>query len=144
MEFIVKEVTEPRVGIVASLNALLPQLSENSNRLDLNKLTEITESTCSHLLTAIVEESIVGMLTVTVVKIPTGTKAMIEDVVVDKNFRKFGIAKQLVAVGVNLARQYNAKDVELTSRPSRQAANKLYTSMGFVQRETNVYRLKVN
>ncbi len=144
MEYIVKEVTEPTVAIVVGINALLPQLSENSNRLDLNKLTEITESTCSHLLTAIVEEAIVGMLTVTVVKIPTGTKAMIEDVVVDKNFRKFGIAKQLVAGGVNLARQYNAKDVELTSRPSRQAANKLYTSMGFVQRETNVYRLKVN
>ncbi|MFM8266127.1 MAG: GNAT family N-acetyltransferase, partial [Acidimicrobiia bacterium] len=36
-----------------------------------------------------------------------------------------------------------ATTVELTSRPSREAANRLYQRIGFVRRDTNVYRYEV-
>ena len=70
----------------------------------------------------------------------TGTRAWIEDVVVSENARGKGVGKLLAAEAIKLAEKYGAKTVDLTSRPSREAANNLYISAGFQQRETNVYR----
>ena len=36
--------------------------------------------------------------------------------------------------------ELGAKTIDLTSRPSREAANRLYQRLGFEMRETNVYR----
>ncbi|MEC7117321.1 MAG: GNAT family N-acetyltransferase [Actinomycetota bacterium] len=63
-----------------------------------------------------------------------------EDVVVDSSARGKGIGKKLNLAALELAKQAGAKTVDLTSRPARQEANQLYRSIGFVERETNVYR----
>jgi ribosomal protein S18 acetylase RimI-like enzyme len=86
--------------------------------------------------------AIVGMLTLIVCQIPTGTRAWIEDVVVDVKARRFGIATSLVQMALRLAQEAGAVTVELTSRPSRKAANLLYESIGFERRDTNVYRYR--
>jgi GNAT superfamily N-acetyltransferase len=80
------------------------------------------------------------MLTIAVCNIPTGVKVWIEDVVVDESQRGKGIGMELMNTAINFAITLGAKSVELTSRPSRIEANKLYLKMGFVLRETNVYR----
>ena len=80
------------------------------------------------------------MLSLVVFGIPTGTKAWVEDVVVDDGARGKGVGKSLMRHAMEQAKKLGAKTVDLTSRPSREAANKLYQSLGFETRETNVYR----
>jgi ribosomal protein S18 acetylase RimI-like enzyme len=79
-------------------------------------------------------------MTLIIFRIPTGIRAWIEDVVVDSSARGMGIGKELNLAALELAKKAGAKTVELTSRPSREQANQLYKNIGFVKRETNVYR----
>ena len=84
---------------------------------------------------------VVGVLTLVVFPIPTGTRAWVEDVVVDEAARGCGLGGRLLKKAVELARAAGAKTLDLTSRPSREAANRLYRRCGFEIRETNVYRM---
>lgn len=120
---------------------LLPQLDPDSGMISEEKLKSILKSKNTHFFIAETENrEIAGMLTVAVYVIPTGTKFWIEDVVVDDSQRGKGIGKELMIFAIDFAKSTGAKSVELTSRPSRVSANKLYQQMGFVLRETNVYR----
>ena len=83
---------------------------------------------------------IVGMLTLIVFRIPTGVRAWIEDVVVDETARGRGVGEALSQEAVRRALDLGARTVELTSRPSREAANRLYRRLGFVRRDSNLYR----
>jgi len=76
-------------------------------------------------------------------RIPTGIRAWIEDVVVDESARGHGVGEALNQAAIQEARQKGAVTVDLTSRPSREAANRLYQRIGFVQRDTNVYRFSL-
>ncbi|MCS5685302.1 MAG: GNAT family N-acetyltransferase, partial [Acidimicrobiales bacterium] len=73
-------------------------------------------------------------------RIPTGLRAWIEDVVVDEAARGRGIGDALNRAAIERARAAGARTVDLTSRPSREAANRLYRRLGFVERGTNMYR----
>jgi ribosomal protein S18 acetylase RimI-like enzyme len=88
-------------------------------------------------------DRIVGTLTLVVFRVPTGSRAVIEDVVVDEAARGRGIGERLTQAAIRLARDQGAASVELTSRPSREAANRLYRRLGFTRRETNVYHYSV-
>jgi ribosomal protein S18 acetylase RimI-like enzyme len=83
---------------------------------------------------------IVGMVTLVLFRLPTGMRAWVEDVVVDTAARRRGVAEALTRAAVEVARERGARTVDLTSRPSRQAANNLYQKVGFQERDTNVYR----
>jgi ribosomal protein S18 acetylase RimI-like enzyme len=87
---------------------------------------------------------IVGTATLAVSHSPTGYHGWIEDVVVDQDARRQGWGKALIEACLGKARDIGLHQVNLTSRPSRVAANNLYRSLGFVQRETNVYRYKLD
>ena len=86
------------------------------------------------------EGPIVGMLTLVTFRLPTGVRAWVEDVVVNNNLRGRGIGEALIKASLDLAVSVGARTVDLTSRPSREAANRLYQRVGFQLRETNVYR----
>jgi len=92
------------------------------------------------LLVAVSEGVTVGVLALVLFRIPTGLRAWIEDVVVDEAARGGGVGEALNRVAIERARAAGALTVDLTSRPSREAANRLYRRLGFVERETNVYR----
>ncbi|WP_197904783.1 GNAT family N-acetyltransferase [Desulfosarcina alkanivorans] len=125
-----------------ALNNLLPQLLETVSPLTVEDLEEIIQSESSHLLMVELNGSYVGSLTLTAVKIPTGIKAWIEDVVVSEKTRGRGVGRHLVKHAVGMAGNLGAQTVSLTSGPSRVAANKLYKKLGFGPIETNVYRYK--
>ena len=82
-------------------------------------------------------------MTLATFRIPTGVRAWIEDVVVDSEARGHGVGEALNMAAIAEARSRGAITVELTSRPSREAANRLYQRIGFVQRETNIYRYTI-
>jgi len=138
------QVTQYSEKILEAINELLPQLSSSAKPLTASKLTEIIQSESSHLLMAEESGKFYGSLTLVTFMIPTGIRAWIEDVVVKENARGKGVSKLLSERAVGLASEIGAKTVDLTSRPSREAANALYKKVGFEMRETNVYRYKIS
>lgn len=119
---------------------LLPQLSRSSPPPSLAELADIVAAPSCDLLLARIDGEIVGTLTLVTFRIPTGVRAWIEDVVVDAGARGHGVGEGLNRFALDVARSKGAKTVDLTSRPSREAANRLYRRIGFVPRDTNIYR----
>ncbi len=130
--------------LIDAFARLIPQLSSTSPPPGAEELADIVGSDSSVLLVARgADGSIVGSLTLALFRVPTGLRAWIEDVVVDESARGAGAGQSLVMAAVRRAEAFGAKSVDLTSRPSRQAANRLYQRLGFEARSTNVYRMAV-
>jgi len=136
----VEEVTEVSAELVEAFARLTPQLSRSAPPPGEQELERVVQSDATRLLIARMDGEIVGSLTLALFPIPTGLRAWIEDVVVDETVRGQGIGAALNQEALKLARDQGARAVDLTSRPSREAANRLYQRLGFKQRETNVYR----
>jgi ribosomal protein S18 acetylase RimI-like enzyme len=125
---------------LAAVNRLIPQLSRSAPPLSADALKQIVSWDGNYLLIARDGDRAVGMLTLVTFPIPTGLRAWIEDVVVDETARGQGVGAALTQEAVRRARAVGARTVDLTSRPTRQAANRLYERLGFELRETNAYR----
>ncbi len=136
------EVIEVDDELVAAFDRLTPQLSSSSPAPGADELAAIVASPATVLFVAkdIDSGEILGALTLALFRIPTGFRAWIEDVVVDESARGKGVGAALSNAAIERARNEGAKTVDLTSRPSREAANRLYKRVGFEQRDTNVYR----
>ncbi|WP_334143013.1 GNAT family N-acetyltransferase [Rhabdothermincola sp.] len=141
LEIVECKVADPEV--VAAFQRLTPQLSSSSSPPTAEQLAEIVASPATVLFLARSGGEIVGSLTLAMFRIPTGLRAWIEDVVVDESARGQGVGEALNRAALERARASGARTVDLTSRPSRVAANRLYQRIGFVQRETNVYRFEL-
>ncbi len=142
----IEEVNEVTDEIVRAFERLVPQLSSSNPPPLRRELIEIVTSPATILFIARDSDrnnEIVGALALAVFRIPTGLRAWIEDVVVDTDARGKGCGEALCRVALERARQAGATTVDLTSRPSREAANRLYQRVGFERRETNVYRYRV-
>ena len=126
--------------LVNAFAYLIPQLSSSNPPPSREQLTEMVQSPATLVLVARVDGRIAGSLTLAMFRIPTGLRAWIEDVVVDGEARGNGVGEALNLFAIEEARKRGAVTVDLTSRPSREAANRLYQRLGFVARDTNVYR----
>jgi ribosomal protein S18 acetylase RimI-like enzyme len=137
-------VVEKAAGVTPELAEafvrLIPQLSSSNPAPTASELAEMISSPATVVFIARVDGVIAGSLTLAVFRIPTGVRAWIEDVVVDGSARGHGVGEALNKAALDEARLRGAVTVDLTSRPSREAANRLYQRLGFVARETNVYR----
>ena len=137
----IKKITRFSQKIYKAVLKLLPQLAPASELPSEDYIKGILRSKNTHFIIAELDnKDIIGILTIAVYNIPTGTKFWIEDVVVDETHRGKGYGKELMLYAIGFARSAGAKSIELTSRPSRIAANQLYKDLGFELRETNVYR----
>ena len=129
--------------LCAAVAALVPQLSSTSLPPTRALLERMVADPATTLLLATNgggDTEVVGMLTLAIFMLPTGVRAWIEDVVVDDGSRGAGVASALVTAALERAQEQGARTVDLTSRPDREAANRLYLRLGFARRETNVYR----
>jgi len=140
------EALEVDERLVAAFVRLTPQLSRSNPAPDAEALGTIVGSPATIMLLALDGPGgeIIGSLTLAVFPIPTGRRAWIEDVVVDEAARGRGVGAALNRAALDRARGMGCRTVDLTSRPSREAANRLYQRLGFVQRETNVYRYSID
>lgn len=140
----IERLTELSDEITESLGKLMIQLSPDCKLLTKAYLQEILDLPNVFLFLAIQEEQIIGTFTLVLYKIPTGAKASIEDVVVDANRRGQKIGENMIRFAIDYANtQLGVTKIDLTSSPSRIAANALYQKIGFVKRETNVYRFEL-
>ena len=136
-------VTDVTPALVDAFARLIPQLSRSSPPPTAEDLGRIVGYPGTTLFIATDESEIVGTLTLVTFPIPTATRAWIEDVVVDRAAEGRGIGRALTEAALDAARAAGAKTVDLTSRPSREAANRLYQRVGFEARQTNVYRYEL-
>jgi ribosomal protein S18 acetylase RimI-like enzyme len=134
---VLREVTDEVVG---TFSRLLPQLSRSAPPLDRAALERLAGSEATTVLIAWADGQLVGTLSLVMFPIPTGLRAWIEDVIVDQAARGQGIGEALTMAALRLAEQAGARTVDLTSRPSREAAGRLYERVGFQARETRAYR----
>ena len=129
--------------ILIAFEKLIPQLGPGCDLPTKKGLEVIVNSDASLIFMAEENNEILGTLTLVFNKIPTGDKVWIEDVVVDKSARGKGVGIKLLEFAIGYVQSQGIKNINLTSSPDRVAANKLYQKLGFIQRETNVYRLIV-
>ncbi len=143
--------------LVAAMERLIPQLSRSAKPLTAEQTRTLVDQDSVYLFVFRTDKpvtaadgneveagTILGMLSLATFAIPTGVRAWVEDVVVDAGTRGMGAGQQLVEAAVAHAQKIGARTVDLTSRPSREAANRLYRRCGFELRETNVYRYASN
>ena len=143
--------------LVAAMERLIPQLSRSAKPLTAEQTQALVDQDSVYLFVFRTDKpvtaadgneveagTILGMLSLATFAIPTGVRAWVEDVVVDAGTRGMGAGQQLVEAAVAHAQKIGARTVDLTSRPSRESANRLYRRFGFQLRETNVYRYASN
>ena len=137
-------VTQADEELYDAFQRLVPQLTNNNPPPLLNDLADLVRDASSTLMVARDDHGqIVGALTLTVYRVPTGIRSIIEDVIVDNSARGQGIGDALMKYAINLAREKGAQNISLTSNPMREAANRLYLRVGFKKRETNSYQMKL-
>lgn len=140
----VEEVFGVTDELVEAFDRLVPQLSSSSPPPTPEHLEAIVTAADTHVLMARDDAGrFVGTTTLVVFRIPTGVRALIEDVVVDQACAGRGISYDIARNAIDLARRHGAKTVDLTSRPSRAAANHVYQKLGFERRDTNVWRYQL-
>jgi ribosomal protein S18 acetylase RimI-like enzyme len=137
----IEQATVASEELVEAFARLIPQLSSSAAPPTRDELEAVISSPATTLLLALDDDDrINGSLTLALFRIPTGLRAWIEDVVVDAAARAQGVGQALVDEALRIASTAGARTVDLTSRPSRDAANRLYEKTGFQERQTNVYR----
>lgn len=143
--FVIEEATSATAEVVEAIAKLLPHLSRSAPAPSAAEVAELTGSPATTVFVARDGEGgpIVGTLTLVMFRIPSGFRAWIEDVIVSPDVEGRGCGAQLTQAALDAARAAGAGSVDLTSRPSRQAANHLYRKLGFSLRETNVYRYEL-
>jgi ribosomal protein S18 acetylase RimI-like enzyme len=134
----IERVTEASDELVATIHALLPQLTEARTPPTLEQLQDVVGNQ-TLLLARNDEGAVLGTLTFVLYRVSSGVKGRIEDVIVDESARGQGVGEALVREGMRLANEAGVLMLELTSMPYRQAANRLYRRLGFVRKPTNVY-----
>lgn len=123
------------IGLMGELDPTIEVTAEMVRRT--------VEAPGTHFIAVTAEEHIIGCASLCVFDSPTGRKASVEDVVVSSAYRGQHIGKQLMQHVIDYAKTLAPINLQLTSRPERVAANKLYQSLGFQKRETNAYRMEI-
>jgi ribosomal protein S18 acetylase RimI-like enzyme len=126
--------------LVEAFARLLPQLSRSAPRLGPDELDAVVSHQANTVLVARSGGTVTGTLTLVMFPLPTGLRAWIEDVVVDEAARGQGTGEALTHEALRIAREAGARTVDLTSRPAREAAGRLYERLGFTIRESRLYR----
>ncbi|KGJ71885.1 GNAT family acetyltransferase [Cryobacterium roopkundense] len=126
-------------GIAEEIHRLIPQLSQTAV-FDQAVLTRMLAAESVDLFLARIAGTVVGMATLVTFPIPTGLRGHIDDVVVDGRVRGRGIARELLNAMIARAQAVGVRSLDLTSRPSRESAIRLYEASGFVRRDSAVFR----
>ncbi|WRS30996.1 GNAT family N-acetyltransferase [Actinomycetaceae bacterium MB13-C1-2] len=141
----VELITKTSDELLKAMDDLIPQLSRSAPPLTESQLRDFVDQDSVYLFVyrSETDGAISGMLSLATFFIPTGGRGWVEDVVVDQAARGQGAGEALVKAALDKAREIGLKTVDLTSRPHREAANRLYVRCGFEPRETNIYRYQV-
>ncbi|MCA1007211.1 GNAT family N-acetyltransferase [Rhodococcus hoagii] len=143
MTVTIHQASEVTDELVQACTTLIPQLSTSAPPITAAYLEQVLGCPTNTLFVARLDGRIVGTLTLVVFPIPTGHRAWIEDVVVDASAQGRQVGSALTKAALARADELGARTVDLTSRGSRVAANRLYLKLGFEPRESNLLRFSM-
>jgi ribosomal protein S18 acetylase RimI-like enzyme len=138
----VERVTEVDAETLDAVARLYPQLTDGA--IPHPQAISDVLAAGAVLVVARADGWIAGMGTLAITSVLTGTTAHVEDVVVDETARGRGIGEHIMRELIAIARAEGADQMTLTSRPAREAANRLYRRLGFELGETNYYVLELD
>lgn len=144
MDISIKEVSSCDDPLVPFLLKLLPQLSSSALVPSDEQVRVLLTQESTTVLAATDGRNVFGTTTLVTYVTLTGVRCRVEDVVVSSEARGRGLGRQMTAKAVEHARSAGARTIDLTSRPTRKAANSMYQSMGFELRDSNTYRLALD
>lgn len=141
----IERITDMNESVALAFEILMPQLTGKNEYPSYEDLKKVIDSKNVHLCFAYDSDgNVIGTITLAFLRIPTGLKAWIEDVIVDDKARGKGVGTAMIWHAIQIAREKGVAKVDLTSHPKRIAANKLYQKLGFEKRESNVYRYYID
>ncbi len=144
MNLDIEQIKKYSPDVAESIHNLVKQLDDNYKPLSVQDIKDMLSSkNCFLVVAKNSQNKIVGMITLIIYRTPYTKKGILEDVVVDVDFRKQGIGTKLIQKAISKAKEEGVSSVHFTSKPSRESANQLYGKLGFKKRETNVYRLQL-
>jgi len=138
----IERAIEPTGELFEAIQRLVPQLGPGKIPPNRIELADLIRSEASILLVArypTENDPICGILTLSIYRVPTGIRSIVEDVIVDENHRRLGIAETLLTRAIEMAREAGAGNISLSANPSRAAAHQLYLKLGFKRRDTFAY-----
>ena len=143
---VIEKLTEASEQTLDDINRLLPQLSKSvsDHASSLKSLQEIIHNTNAALIVARDDGHVIGIAALYIITKLTKRSAFVEDVVVDSAYRGQGLGEKIMRELIDRARAAGVNSLSLTSRAERVAGNKLYQKLGFEQKETNVYTMKLS
>jgi len=137
----ISRLSESTTAVVDQLNVLVPQLKSSWDPITTAGLASVIESP-TQVYVARRENVIVGLALLVPHRHLPGLRYHIEDVVVDKPFRRLGIARRLLTTAMDNA-PADVISFDLRSHRIRQAAHSLYVDLGFETSDTTVFRKTV-
>ncbi|TAJ15433.1 GNAT family N-acetyltransferase [Patescibacteria group bacterium] len=123
---------------------LSQQLHQDTRTTNAHEVLSLIQSSGAFLVVAKDSEKIIGMGSLYVQQKIGKRFAYIEDVIVDDTYRGKGIGRDIMNHLIETARVNGVRSITLTSRAERTAAHSLYEKLGFVKRETEVFRLNLS
>lgn len=142
MEVHIERLTRTTKQDYHELAKLLLQLSDRAHFTE-EECKQIVEDPNIKAFVVRENKQIIGVGILAVMHIFTERRGRIEDVVIDESYRGKGLGKQLMDYLIIAARGKGLDAIELSSGVHREVANALYKKMGFIQKETNVYRIEL-
>ena len=137
----IREIVAFSQQVLEKVNYLLDQLVSTPVVFTEQNLRDLLASDSSHLFGVFCDGELAGMLTLGTYMSPTGVKYWVEDVVVDHDYRGNSLGRRLIDYAIAYVKEQGKSTLMLTSKPARVAANKLYQSVGFQAKQTNVYKM---
>lgn len=142
----IERAAEATDELFTAIQALVPQLGPGKIPPTRQELSALINSEASLLLVArhpAKDDPICGMLTLSIYRVPTGIRSIVEDVIVDAKSRRLGMAEGLLKRAILLAREAGAGNISLSANPTREAAHRLYQKLGFTRRDAFAYIIRL-
>ena len=139
--------TEYDGDIAEAMGKLRQQLSQrhDGSAIDREKIEELIESPYHDILIALDDDTVVGMVIVSIVLSTLDRNVYMEDLVVDSECRGKGVGGQLLEAVKEWGRAKGCRRLEFSSssRDGKVGARGFYESHGAVVRETDFYRVEL-
>ena len=142
----IKILKKPTNAALESLNHLMSQMSLGPvppKKISSKEFKELLAQKELNFLVAEAGKKAIGILNLYFIRLPSGLMAVIEDLVIDEPYRRWGVGPLLVKKAIEMAKARKARHISLRTNPKRVEANKLYLAMGFHRMETNFYRINL-
>lgn len=148
-DFSIEEMLLPQDLIperIKQIKSLMRQLLHDRDPfwIDEERMQQVIKQDNIWVYTAISDGKIIGMFSMYLIETIVRRLLVIEELVVDENHRRKGIASALMKAAINFASSIQRVDcIELNVGKDNGPARQLYSKLGFTDRDNDAFRLRI-